>query len=222
MTPAEARTVFRFNFDPISYGHPSWWPRETLPERVFQNLLTNRVAASILSKKMLVDLRIDDEFDFDFTHPFKRIAFLTYKQQKQIIFQLGLGIYRARIARMISATEQSRLFKMIDYADYLLVLRLKFDMNILTEKHLPVLPITDRRRFYQLIYLAGFTLVVKIISAESQGFQTRFYLIWPKKFVLKRLTALRDNALSEVQLGAPAVIAAGRELMGGLLSIRDY
>ena len=68
----------------------------------------------MLSRKMLADYRIDDQFDFDFTHPFKRIAFLTYEQQKQVIFQLGLVIYSAHIARAVHVTEQDRLLKLID------------------------------------------------------------------------------------------------------------
>ena len=245
MTPeALSAAVVRFNFDPIYYSHPSWWVRGGLAKTVFRQLVDNPVAASILSKKMLADYRIDDQFDFDFTHPFKRIAFLTYEQQKQIIFRLGLVIYRAHIARAVHATEQGRLLNLIDYSDYLLALRMKLDHKLVSGVHLPELPLSDRQQFRVAVYLAGFSLLTNILAVESAGYKKRFYFTWPKpaavkrlsarfstgrqparrseseKTMVERLAALPDYVLYCRQLNHPELLDLGKRLLGTLLSIQ--
>ena len=245
-TEALAATVVRFNFDPVSYSHPSWWAHGGLSKNVFRQLHENPAAASILSKKMLADYHIDDQFDFNFDHSFKRIAFLAYERQKQVIFQLGLVIYRARIARAVHIAEQSRLLKIIDYSDYLLALRLKFEHKLVSDVHLPELPLADGQKFRVAVYLAGFTLLTGIVAAETAGYRKRFYFTWPKQAVIKRLAArfstyrlqvnsdrpekkvvdslaaLPDHILYCRQLDNPDLVAQGKRLLGELLSIQGY
>ena len=247
MTPeALAAAVVRFNFDPINYSHPSWWVQGGLSKPVHRQLADNPAAASMLSRKMLADYRIDDQFDFDFTHPFKRIAFLTYEQQKQVIFQLGLVIYSAHIARAVHVTEQNRLLELIDHSDYLLALRMKLDHKLVSGLHLPVLPLSDRQQFRVAVYLAGFSLLTNILAVESAGYKKRFYFTWPKQAAVKRLSArfstgrstvkqsesdktrverlaaLPDHILYCRQLDDPELLAMGKRLLGTLLSIRGW
>ena len=243
---ALAATVVRFNFDPISYSHPSWWVHGGLSENTFGQLVNNPAAASMVSKKMLADYHIDDQFDFNFDHPFKRIALLTYGQQKQVIFQLGLVIYRARIARTVHVEEQNRLLKIIGYSDYLLALRLNFEHKLVSHIHLPELPLADRQKFRVAVYLAGFTLLTSIMAAQTSGYKKRFYFTWPKQAVVKRLSArfsanrlrreddrpektlvdslaaLPDHILYCRQLDNPELVDQGKRLLGELLSIQGY
>ena len=221
-TEALAEAVIRFNFDPVSYSHPSWWNCGRLPEKVFRQLTADPLAAAILSKRMLEQHHIGAEFDFDFSHPFKRIAFLDYANQRRLIFRLGLIVYHARIAAAIRREEQKQLREIIDQADYLLALRLEPGAGLIAREDLPALPLSDKFRCRYAIYLAGFTLLARIVSGEPPGFKKRFYLTWPKKFVLARLAGLQDNTLSGVTMDDPAIIAAGKERVKQLLSIQGY
>lgn len=214
--------VVRFNFDPVSYSHPSWWNRGKLPGEVFRQLTADPAAAVALSKRMLLDYYLDGQFDFDFSHPFKRIAFLDYENQRRLIFRLGLVIYHARIAEMIRREQQQQLHEMLSHADYLLALRLEPGEGLAGREDLPVLPMSDKYRCRYEFYLAGFTLLAKIVSGEPPGFKKRFYLTWPKQFVLARLAALQNNTLSGVKMDNPAVIAAGKDRVKQLLSIQGY
>ena len=237
--------IVRFNFNPISYCHPSWWIHKGLPKETFRQLAENPTTAPILSKKMMADYHIEDKLDFDFDHPFKRIALLDYKQQRRIVLQLGLLIYRARLAQAICFEEQKRLFEIIDYNDYLLALRLKLDHRVVSEEHLPVLPTGNKLLCRLQIYLAGFTLLLNIVSTEATGFKRRFYFTWPKQVLVKRLhfafyagrrrvssqpehvavkrlAKLQDFALYCMQLNNPTLIAEGRRLGGQLLLLQGY
>lgn len=222
-TEALTEAVIRFNFDPVSYSHPSWWNCGRLPAKVFRQLTADPLAASTLSKRMLEQHYIDADFDFDFSHPFKRIAFLDYGEQRRLVFRLGLVIYHAHIAAAIHREEQEQLREIIGQADYLLALRLEPGAGLVAGEDLPALPLSDKYRCRYAIYLAGFTLLAKIVSGEPPGFKKRFYLIWPKKFVLARLAGLQDNTLSGIKMDNPdSVIAAGKDRVKQLLSIQGY
>ena len=244
MSEAPAASVLRFNFDPISYSHPSWWVRGGLPENVFRELVDNPESASMLSKQMLEDYQIHDRYDFDFARSFKRIALLSYKQQKKIIFRLGLVIYRERIARAVQSAEQERLFNNIDYSDYLPALRLKLEHKMVSDKHLPALPFTNRKNFRVAVYLAGFTMLANIVAQEDAGFKIRYYFTWPKPVAIKRLAArfsafrlrqswvkrgksqveklavLPDHALYCLQLDDSDLIDLAKKALGELLTIQ--
>ena len=214
--------LVRFNFDPVSYSHPSWWNCGKLPGKVVRQLTADPAAALALSRRMLLEYRIDGQFDFDFSHPFKRIAFLDYTEQRRLALRLGLVIYHERIASAIRREEQEQLREVVNQADYLLALRMRPGAGLVAGKDLPALPASDKFRCRYQLYLAGFTLLAKIVSGEPLGFKKRFYLTWPKQFVLKRLAALQNNTLSGVKMDNPAIVAEGKERVKQLLSIRGY
>lgn len=229
-----AEAVIRFNCEPASYCHPSWWPDTGLPAPAAARLARDPLAAAKLSKKMLSDYGLAGQFDYDFTQPFKRIALRSCRRQRQVIRRLGLAVYRARIAGVISAAQQRRLLAAFGPADYALALRLELRHKFVSAAFLPALPLGDPLRCRVLVYAAGLCLLTNVLQTQADGYTRRFYFTWPKPLAVKRLAArhgaaprdarrragLEDHALyCGRHLNDPALIDEGKKLLGTLLAL---
>lgn len=236
-TDGLVEAIIRFNFEPVSWCHPSWWPDTGLPAHTARQLVDDPLAAAKLSRKMLCTYGLDAQFDYDFAQPFKRVALLSRRQQKRIISLLGLAVYREHIAGVISARQQQRLLETFGPADYALALRLELRHKFVSAAFLPVLPLGNLLRSRVQVYAAGLCLLTNVLQAEADAYKRRFYFTWPKPLALKRLAArhgvaqrgvrhwagLEDYALyCGRQLNDPALIDAGRKLLGTLLSLQGH
>ena len=231
MTDALTEAVLAFNFNPVSYCHPSWLPDGAgLPR--FEEFTQEPAVAGLLSKKMLQEHSIDKQFDYDFERPFKRIAFLPYRQQKKIIFRLGMAVYRDRFASVIAAGRQQQLFKVFGQDEYRLSLRLRIDHEFVSAAFTPELSFKNVLRCRVLVLAAGLCLLTNILQREPAGFKTRYYFTWPKQLVIRRLAVwhrgarlngqqwmkLQDHALYCARhLQAPDLVDQAREMLGLLL-----
>jgi len=231
-----ATAVVRFNLDPVSYCHASWWPHRGAPAQLFRQAVTAPAAAAKLSQIILRHYGIDAQFDYDFEQPYKRVALLPYPQQKRLIYLLGLVVYRARLAPVIAAAQQRRLLQAFGPADYTLALRLPLRHKYASADFLPALPCDNLLRCRVLVYAAGLTLLTNILQQEADAYKRRFYFTWPKPLALRRLAArhgaahagprrwssLEDYALyCSRHLNDPALVDEGRKLLGALLAPED-
>ena len=230
-----AAAIIRFNLEPVSYCHPSWWPHTGLPADVVRQMVDDPLAAARLSQKMLCTYGLDEQFDYDFRQPFKRIALLSYRQQKKIMGVLGLAVYREQLAGVIAAQRQRRLLAAFGPADYALALRLELRHKFVSGAFLPALPFDNLLRCRVLVYAAGLCLLVNILQAEAAGYKRRFYFTWPKPLAARRLAASHGAGQRDVRqwaamedyalycarhLNDPALIEEGRRLLGMLVSLR--
>ncbi|MDE0282967.1 MAG: hypothetical protein OXN26_00250 [Gammaproteobacteria bacterium] len=229
--------IIRFNFEPVSWCHPSWWPDTGLPVDAARQLVEDPLAAAKLSKKMLCAYGLAEQFDYDFKPPFKRVALLSWRQQRRVTGLLGLAVYREQVAGVISARQQRRLLDAFGPADYALALRLELRHKFVSGAFLPALPVGNLLRCRVLVYAAGLCLLTNMLQAEADAYKRRFYFTWPKPLALKRLAARHGAAHRDVrrwadmedyalycgrQLNDPALIDAGRKLLGTLLSLQGH
>ncbi len=234
-TEALAAAVVRFNLDPVSYCHASWWPHAGLPARLFRQAAAAPAAAK-LSTVILRHYGIDAQFDYDFEQPYKRVALLPYARQKRLASLLGLVIYRARLAPVIAAAPQRRLLRAFGPADYALALRLPLRHKYVSEEFLPALPFDNLLRCRVLVYAAGLTLLINILHRETDAYKRRFYFNWPKPLALRRLAARHGAAHADLRrwskledyalycgrhLNDSTLVDEGRKLLGALLAPED-
>lgn len=229
--------IIRFNFEPVSWCHPSWWPDTGLPAHTVRQLVDDPLAAAKLSQKILCAYGLAGQFDYDFKPPFKRVALLSRRQQRKVTGLLGLAVYREQLAGVISARRQRRLLAAFGPADYALALRLELRHKFVSGPFLPALPFGDLLRCRVQAQAAGLCLLTNMLQAEADAYKRRFYFTWPKPLALKRLAARHGAARRDVrqwanvedhalycgrQLNDPALVDAGRKLLGTLLPLLGH
>ena len=99
ITNALSQAVWRFNFRPDSYLHPSWL--STMPDgQVMQALFGQARGESRLVQHMLQRLGLHDSVFFDFSKPLSRLALWRGQELEQLILYLG-AVFHFKVLRRI-------------------------------------------------------------------------------------------------------------------------
>lgn len=98
-----SQAIWRFNFRPDSYVHPSWLA--TMPEgKVMQQLQAKGHDAGRLVQHMMQRLGLQDSVFFDFTKPLARLALWRGQELQQLILCLG-AVFHTQLLRRIVTRE---------------------------------------------------------------------------------------------------------------------
>ncbi|MFN3785510.1 MAG: SctK family type III secretion system sorting platform protein [Thiothrix sp.] len=98
-----SQAIWRVNFRPDSYVHPSWLA--TMPEgKVMQQLQAKGHDAGRLVQHMMQRLGLQDSVFFDFTKPLARLALWRGQELQQLILYLG-AVFHTQLVRRIVTRE---------------------------------------------------------------------------------------------------------------------
>lgn len=98
-----SQAVWRFNFRPDSYIHPSWLA--TMPDgKVMQQLFGQGRGESHLVLHMMQRLGLQDSVFFDFSKPLSRLALWRGQELEQLILYLG-AVFHFKVLRRIVTRE---------------------------------------------------------------------------------------------------------------------
>ena len=101
--------ILEFNYLPALYIHDSRLPDYQLERPLLAPLLKSRRVIWQLSKAILDNLKIADEYCWDFSEEQRQWVFLTNEQLEKIIQLAGLAIHSSHISRIIKKEEISQL-----------------------------------------------------------------------------------------------------------------
>ncbi|SEA86308.1 YOP protein translocation protein K (YscK) [Thiothrix caldifontis] len=103
ITDEFSQAVWRFNFRPDSYIHPSWLA--TMPDgKVMQALFGQVRGESRLLRHMMQRLGLHDSVFFDFSKPITRLALWRGQELGQLILYLG-AVFHFQLLRRIVTRE---------------------------------------------------------------------------------------------------------------------
>lgn len=101
---ALSQAVWRFNFRPDSYLHPSWLA--TMPDgQVMQALFGQVRGESRLVQHMMQRLGLHDSVFFDFSKPMSRLALWRGQELEQLILYVGAVFHFQALRRMVTREE---------------------------------------------------------------------------------------------------------------------
>lgn len=102
------QAVWRFNFRPDSYLHPSWF--NTMPEGgVLQGLFSQHYGESRLVRHMMERLGLQDSVFFDFSKPLSRLALWRGQELEQLVLYLGAVFHFKILRRVVTRDDITRI-----------------------------------------------------------------------------------------------------------------
>lgn len=103
-----SQAIWRFNFRPDSYVHPSWLA--TMPEgKVVQQLLGGGRGESRMVLHMMQRLGLQDSVFFDFSKPLARLALWRGQELEKLILYLGAMFHFKPLRRIVTREDISRI-----------------------------------------------------------------------------------------------------------------
>jgi hypothetical protein len=121
--PALFALVQQFNLAPATYVDASWLPRDWLPQ--FERLrgAMHTRTAQALSRWLLTQHALADEFDFDFGAKDKRLALLDGPAFQKLARYLGLAVHARSLRGVVQRAARNVLMQRIGADAYEFLLR---------------------------------------------------------------------------------------------------
>lgn len=202
MTDEFSQAVWRFNFRPDSYIHPSWLA--TMPDgKVMQALLGQERGESRLLQHMMQRLGLHDSVFFDFSKPLTRLALWRGQELGQLVLYLGAMFHFQLLRRIVTRDDLLKTQQVLGDDLYRFVQQRAplLTHNISAEIEFPS-PIGLKKRFV----LAGMLCLRAAFAGYPPSFWKRLvYKLEREYYVLWKRHAKSGQAL-ETQAAECAVL----------------
>lgn len=184
MTDEFSRAVWRFNFRPDSYIHPSWLTN--MPDgTVMRALVGHAHGESRLLKHMMQRLGLHDSVFFDFSKPLTRLALWPESELGQLVLYLGAMFHFQLLRRVVTRDDLIKIQQVLGDDLYRFTQqRAPFlTHNISAEVVLPA-PLGLKKRFV----LAGMLYLRAAFAGYPPAFWKRlvykldrdYYVLWKR------------------------------------------
>ncbi len=187
--------ILEFNFYPTRYIHHSRY-KEFTSENLFLTLKSNHRSEKKLSNYILYKTNLLDNYCFDFSEEYKRIAFIDGEKLNKLIFFIGLCSISGKIKTIISKPIILKIKEQLGEEAYIFsIKKAPFYIGKLKDIFKHEFKIDNINDFCLQI---GFNYLCILLSFEPEAFTKRIIFKFPNFLDFKERINIDENLKKEI------------------------